>query len=88
MKTFTQSDIKTITDIFKKYPDYLKIYCEQSDLVITGAPLNRSRSGYGAKLPTSYKINFNGKNYRVYCSIYSNIGTCYFVTNKKRIVVG
>lgn len=89
MKTFTTSDIKIVTDIFKKYPDYKKIYCDHNtELEQTETPLNRSRSGYGSKIPTSYKINFNGKKYRIYCQIYSNNGTCYFITNKQRIIVG
>lgn len=39
-------------------------------------------SGYGGKIPTSRKVKATGADgrerwYRVYCMIYSNIGTCY-----------
>ena len=39
-------------------------------------------SGYGKKIPTSRKVKATGADgrerwYRVYCMIYSNIGTCY-----------
>lgn len=39
---------------------------------------NRSATGYGAKIPTQYKIkHINGRIYRMYCMIYSNSGSCY-----------
>ena len=34
-------------------------------------------SGYGSRIPTPYMVKFNGKLRRVYCCIYSNIGTLY-----------
>jgi len=41
--------------------------------------LSYSRSGYGKKIPTIYMVKLpGGKRWRrVYCCIYSNIGTCY-----------
>lgn len=36
-----------------------------------------SASGYGAKIPTQYMVKFNNRWRRVYCKIYSNIGTLY-----------
>lgn len=89
MKQFTYKDIKIISDVFKKYPDYQKIYCDhETELEETETPRNRSRSGYGSKIPTSYKINYNGRKYRIYCRIYSNNGTCYFIANGQEIIVG
>ena len=41
------------------------------------AGLSYTARGYGAKIPTTKKIQYNGKWYRVYCKIYSNSGTCY-----------
>ena len=34
-------------------------------------------SGYGARIPTPYMVRANGKWRRVYCRIYSNIGTMF-----------
>jgi hypothetical protein len=36
-----------------------------------------SASGCGAKIPTQYMVKFNNRWRRVYCKIYSNIGTLY-----------
>ena len=49
--------------------------------------LSQTRSGYGSKLTMRYKINFNGKLYRLYCTCYSNNGTVWFVANNVRYVV-
>jgi hypothetical protein len=40
-------------------------------------PVNRSRTGYGSRLPTSLAVNLDGRMHRVYCGIYSNIGSCF-----------
>lgn len=46
-----------------------------------------TKSGYGAKIPTSYMVHYANKWRRVYCKIYSNIGTEYcFINGKKQIV--
>jgi hypothetical protein len=39
--------------------------------------LSFTATGYGKRIPTNYCVRFNGKWRRVYCAIYSNIGTCY-----------
>ena len=39
--------------------------------------LSYTATGYGRKIPTSYKVFWEGKWRRVYCCIYSNSGTCY-----------
>jgi hypothetical protein len=41
--------------------------------------LQYTRSGYGRKIPTVHMVKLPGSNKwrRVYCCIYSNIGTCY-----------
>lgn len=39
--------------------------------------LSYTATGYGAKIPTRYMVQFNGKWRRVYCRIYSNSGTCF-----------
>ena len=39
--------------------------------------LSYTASGYGKRIPTRHMVRFNDKWRRVYCCIYSNIGTCY-----------
>ncbi len=48
---------------------------------------DRSVTGYGAKLPTPYIVRFKGRERRVYCTNYSNIGTCWIVVGGKRWIV-
>lgn len=44
-------------------------------------------SGYGQKIPTQYLIEWNKKRYRVYCCIFSNIGSCYIISKGQKITV-
>lgn len=47
------------------------------DVKVTEPPVNRSVSGYGMAIPTRYMVKYKNKWRRVYCSIFSNIGTLY-----------
>ena len=47
--------------------------------------LQQTASGYGKKLTTRYKVQYNSKMCRLYCHMYSNIGTCYIIVNKKEV---
>ena len=38
-------------------------------------------TGYGSKIPTSYKVKYCNRWYRVYVSVYGNSGTYYIVSN-------
>jgi len=82
MKNFTRSDVT----------DTNRIYCDKSELI--DAPLwwqlqglQKTASGYGAKIETTYKINFEGKKHRIYCTVYGNVGSCWFMTRGERIYV-
>lgn len=44
--------------------------------------LQYTASGYGTKIPTHHMVFFAGKWRRIYCRIFSNIGTCYIVPPK------
>ena len=44
-------------------------------------------TGYGSKIPTTRMIRWHGRLYRVYCSIWSNIGTCWIESKGKRYVI-
>lgn len=55
------------------------------------APLSgQTATGYGDRIPCGFlaRVETGGKFYRVYCRIFSNIGTCYIVKNGKRYIVG
>ena len=53
----------------------------------TEAPLNRSISGYGSKLPTPYMIKFRNKWRRVYAICWSNCSTQYIKVDGETCVV-
>lgn len=74
-----------MTDL--KYLDY-----EPSDLIDTplwwqSQGLQYTASGYGRKIPTRNKIRHAGRLKRVYCCIYSNIGTCYIIDHGKWLIL-
>jgi len=61
------------------------------NLTVDGAPVEAERrplwwhtagkqytaSGYGKRIPTPYVVRLSGRWRRVYCCVFSNIGTCY-----------
>ncbi len=49
--------------------------------------LTYTRTGYGAKIPTQYKIFHAEKWRRVYCVIFSNIGSLYIMQGKEKIII-
>lgn len=55
----------------------------------TKAPLNRSRSGYGSKLPTSWELQLQDKRWRrVYVIQYSNAGSAYILVKGEKLFLG
>ncbi len=51
----------------------------------TKTPVNRSRTGYGPKLPTSWQVQLRDKRWRrVYVVCYSNSGTAYIHVGKEK----
>lgn len=46
-----------------------------------------TRTGYGRKVPTSHMIIFENRLRRIYCTIFSNNGTCWFQYKGKQIIV-
>jgi hypothetical protein len=52
------------------------------------AGLSWTATGYGKKIPTRYMVRtVDNKWRRVYCAIYSNVGTCYVMHGKNRTIV-
>jgi hypothetical protein len=48
-----------------------------SDAKVTEAPLQRSATGYGRKLPTPYMLRVGTRWHRVYVMNYGNAGSTY-----------
>lgn len=73
--------MKTQTAVsVKKYPHSNERYAVTLYLPMIRTlrtPVNRSRYGYGSRLPTSLAVNLDGRMHRVYCRIYSNNGSCF-----------
>ncbi len=44
--------------------------------------LSYTASGYGRKIPTTYMIRLNNRWQRVYCCIFSNVGSLYIASHK------
>ena len=50
--------------------------------------LSYTATGYGKKIPTRYMIKtIDNRWRRVYCAIYSNVGTCYVMHGNVRTIV-
>ena len=49
--------------------------------------LQFTATGYGPKIPTEYMVKNNGRWQRVYCAIYSNIGTLYIISGGIKLIV-
>lgn len=80
MKIFTEANVTSTG----------RIYLETSDLVFD--PLARHKlpgwDGYGKRnCPSPYKINFNGKLYRVRFTCISNVASHWFTVGKRTIYI-
>lgn len=81
MKQFTDADV--IND---------GISVDRTDLV--DAPmwyhnrgLTETATGYGMRLNSGLKIHFNGRLYRIYVTIFSNVGSSWFMTRGRKVYV-
>lgn len=56
----------------------------------TPTPPNRSRTGYGRKLPTSWLLKLKGDHrwHRVYVIQYSNTGSAYIISKGTKLFLG
>lgn len=46
--------------------------------------LQQTVTGYGKKLTTRHKVEFEGKKRRIYCTCFSNSGSLWFTANGKK----
>lgn len=59
-----------------------QLYINNEPVESRYAPLagySYTRSGYGRRIPTTIMVRYHGRWRRVYCCIYSNVGTCYLL---------
>lgn len=93
MKTFTEKDISTWKSSIDNSDMYSIRNSSKEDLIIDELDwqkmgLQETATGYGRKLTSSYKINFEGKLFRVYITCISNSGSAWFTSKGRRIHVG
>jgi hypothetical protein len=78
-------------DIISDFPEYVTVLRDQSliddPLWYHKKGLMQTATGYGSKLTTQYKINFEGRNYRVYCTCFSNSGSLWFTAKGKKYFI-
>lgn len=68
------------------------VYAKKTDLIVKPLwwqkrGLMYTASGYGARIPMEYMIKDNGKMKRVYCAIFSNVGSLYIFRKGAKISV-
>lgn len=49
--------------------------------------LTYTATGYGKKIPTSNVVYLRNRKYRIYCTTYSNIGTCWIDFDGHQLIV-
>lgn len=86
MRQFTTVDVRDLNSKF------LRIYVDRADLVECQPDwmkrgLQQTATGYGRKLNSGLKIHYNGKLYRLYVTIFSNIGSTWFTSMGVKIYV-
>ena len=71
------------------YYDLEELENKQEPLAWQKQGLSYTSTGYGKKIPTTRMVRLpNDKCWRrVYCCVYSNIGTCYVLQGKNWIVI-
>lgn len=86
MTPFTEADVRNADSA------YPRIYADRADLIDAPLPwqqagLQQTATGYGAKLTTPDKIRFEGKDYRLYATCYSNVASVWFIVRGRKIFV-
>jgi hypothetical protein len=71
----------------KQNESVVELESKESPLWWQDKGLTYTATGYGKRIPTRYMVRYNGKWRRVYCAIYSNIGTCYIGKLSDNLIV-
>ncbi len=73
-------------------------YGRDGEVTLTAAPVKtrgpmcllpgQGDDGYGKKITLPWTVEYDGRNRRVYCTQFSNAGTCWFIVNGEKMIVG
>ncbi len=78
-------------------------YGRDGEIILTAAPVRmrkvgfggiiqlfpgQSAEGYGQKITMPWTVEYGGRIRRVYCTLISNNGTCWFMADGKKMIVG
>lgn len=84
----------TSADLAKQpsHIDAVYLYVDRNELIHAPLPwqvlgLSQTASGYGAKLTTQNKVRYNGRDRRIYATIYGNNGSTWIQVKGQRIYV-
>lgn len=83
MRLFTESDVHDSRIYVDRY---------RSELIWNPPKwmergFQETASGYGKRLNSGWMINFEGRKYRIYVTIYSNSGSSWFKSKGRKIYV-
>lgn len=76
MKAYIQTKSQRPDGSFDSFMT-IGVDCKEAPLWWQKQGLQYTASGYGSRIPTHYMVKFNGRWRRVYCRIFSNVGTLY-----------
>lgn len=86
---YTTNNGRTLNVTLKHYVDgvlnFEELIAEQHILDWQLAGLQKTSTGYGKKIPTSWKVRYLGKLRRIYQDVYSNSGVSYIIVNGKKL---
>ena len=86
---YTTNNGRTLNVTLKHYADgvlnFEDLQAEQHLLDWQVAGLQKTATGYGKKIPTSWKVRYLGKLRRIYQDVYSNSGVSYIIVNGKKL---
>lgn len=86
---YTTNNGRTLNVTLKHYIDgvlnFEDLKAEQHLLDWQVAGLQKTATGYGKKIPTSWKVRYLGKLRRIYQDVYSNSGVSYIIVNGKKL---
>lgn len=86
---YTTNNGRTLNVTLKHYVDgvlnFEELTAEQHILDWQLAGLQKTATGYGKKIPTSWKVHYLGKLRRIYQDVYSNSGVSYIIVNGKKL---
>ncbi|EFV7170024.1 hypothetical protein EAMBIBNC_00009 [Citrobacter phage BSwM KMM4] len=86
---YTTNNGRTLNVTLKHYIDgvlnFEDLKAEQHLLDWQIVGLQKTATGYGKKIPTSWKVRYLGKLRRIYQDVYSNSGVSYIIVNGKKL---